>query len=152
MGGMSEEERPSRRDLFEASLSGAQERPWFPRLRSDPPLPHHPPPRSLDRFREEEGEENREKRLQELWKKLPHKTKPHTPQTAVESVPVTEHASLTKDRAEKLTRMYEEELVRRVSEEDGGASELSWKDFKKYAEEKETGEREDKYKHCILVH
>lgn len=140
MGGTNPEEPPSRRDIFEASLSGAQERPWIPRLRSDQPLPYHPLPRSLERFREEEGLENRDKRLQEVWKKLPHKAQPHHDQVSIDTMPIVEHAALTKDRAEKLTRMYEDELLMRVAEEEGSTpSEVNWDDFKRYAEEKEAG-------------
>lgn len=133
-------DRPSGRDIFEASYSGAQERPFIPRLRSDH-YSYHPLARSLQQFRQEEGEENRDKRLHTLWKKLPHKGNHiSTKEIEASSVPVIEHAALTKERAETLTKIYEDELVRRCAEEEEDpSSPVTWKDFKKYAEEKEAG-------------
>ena len=65
---------PTRREVFEASLAGAQTRPFIPRLRSDPP-PYQPLPHSLVEFRVQEGRENREHRLKQLWYSLPKKQK-----------------------------------------------------------------------------
>ncbi|KAI5124933.1 hypothetical protein M0805_007360 [Coniferiporia weirii] len=133
-------ERPSGRDIFEGSLSGAQDRPFIPRLRSDPSS-YHPLPRSLDEFRNEEGSENREGRLHALWRKIPH---PHRGnhalkrESASDWVPATGHASLTPERAEGLRRMYHDELLRKCAlEESDPSGPITWKDFKKYAENKE---------------
>lgn len=60
--------KPHKRDIFEGSYSGAQERPYIPRLRSDP-NPYRPLPHSLEEYRYEEGIEARENRLRKLWRK-----------------------------------------------------------------------------------
>lgn len=106
MGKSDEDARPSRRDVYDGSLSGAQDRPYIPRLRADD-SPYHPLPTSLQQFREEEGQANREKRLRALWKRIPRRGKSTSKEDgSVLSIPVTEHASLTKERATQLTRMY----------------------------------------------
>ncbi|KAH8113244.1 mitochondrial carrier [Phellopilus nigrolimitatus] len=133
------QERQSGREIYEGSMSGAQDRPFIPRLRSDLPL-IRPLPRSLDNFREEEGSENREKRLHGLWKKIPH---PHRERLLREQdsishwVPVNDHVSLTRERAENLTKMYEDELLRECAEEGDTSGPVTWKDFRKYADYKE---------------
>ncbi len=52
-----------KRAVYDGSISGAQDRPYIPHLRSDPPS-FHPLPRSLAEFRNQEGREYRKARLE----------------------------------------------------------------------------------------
>jgi solute carrier family 25 (mitochondrial phosphate transporter), member 23/24/25/41 len=133
---------PSRREIFEATLSGEQDRPWIPRLRSDPP-PYHPVPKTLAAFREEEGRAERKRRLQALWKHLCKQGYHFHREAGSKTIAkVTgEQAGHTLEKAEKLRAAYEDELLSHV----GGhttsnvSSQIGWNSFKEYAEEKETG-------------
>lgn len=130
--------RPTARETFETSCSGAQARPFIPRLRSDPP-PYHPLPKSLVEFREREGREERKKLLRQLWQQLP---KPEyyvpNPEKVLSS---TDRSSLNPEEAEELRHMYVEELLgtcgRHVSGNTVGP--VDWKAFREYAEAKEAG-------------
>ncbi|KAF9464486.1 mitochondrial carrier domain-containing protein [Collybia nuda] len=132
------EDTSSGRKIYEASLSGAQDRPPIPRLRSDPP-PYHPLPHTLHEFREAEGRENRKGRLQELWKRLPI---PAHRALAVQ-LPRTNNSDdideLTVEKAETLKAMYDEELLGHCGGHDSGSQpgQIGWKEFKVYAEAKE---------------
>lgn len=133
------EKRPTGHDLYEACLSGVQDRPFIPRLRSDPPA-FHPLPHNLLQFREQEGKEEREKRLHELWKRLPNSNY-HGPESAASrKFPAGE--PLTAHNAEEMRRMYEDELLRKC----GGytvnerPSHIRWTEFRRYVEAKEVGE------------
>lgn len=144
MASVSQDERhPSRRDVFEGSISGAQDRPFIPRLRSDPTF-NGRLESSLEAFRQAEGRELRKKRLLSLWKKLPHNGNAEghdISQSPLGSIPVKEHDSLDRDTAEKLARMYEDELMRRCQGmDDAGPSQaVTWTEFKNYAFAKESG-------------
>ena len=140
------QEKPSGREIYEASLSGAQNRPYIPRLRSDP-SPYHPLARSLDEFRREEGYEERERRLHELWTRLAHPHKERFPpfispfsSTTASTAPAAKDGTLTPERADELGKMYHDELLKRCAEEDGKPfGPVTWKDFRKYADYKEAG-------------
>ncbi|KDQ64584.1 hypothetical protein JAAARDRAFT_187904 [Jaapia argillacea MUCL 33604] len=140
MGELADQNRlPSKRELFEATFSGAQDRPFIPRLRSDPPA-YHPLPHSLLEFRSGEGREEREKWLHLLWKRLPKRSAPLSDDEEIARLnPVKDHASLTQEKAEKLQQMYEDELLGRCNTHSLAPSKahITWKDFKKYAEAKE---------------
>ncbi|OJA18971.1 hypothetical protein AZE42_00332 [Rhizopogon vesiculosus] len=133
---MAPEKRPTGHDLYESCLSGAQDRPFIPRLRSDPP-PFHPLPHSLLEFREQEGKEDRERRLLELWKRLPNSSY-HESEVAGSRIC---HAGepLTVQKAEEMRKVYEDELLRKC----GGhtmnerPSHIRWSEFRRYAEAKE---------------
>ena len=132
------QERPSGRDIYEASLSGAQDRPFIPRLRSDP-SPYHPLARSLEDFRQEEGLDERERRLHKLWTRITHLHK-HLPpfvspfsSTTASTASSANDATLSPERADELGRIYQDELMRRCAEEDGKPfGPVTWKDFRKY--------------------
>ena len=153
----------SRHGLFDDVLSGKQQlRPFIPRLRSDP-APFHPLARSLDEFRREEGED-REKRLRALWKKIPHPTRAKHAESGANgnergsgqatqderfdaAVTKWEPANarmhnITKERAEYLTRIYHDELLKECALENGmdPTVPVSWSDFKAYADYKEAGQ------------
>ena len=149
---------PSRRELFDAVWTGEQPyRPFIPRLRSDP-SPFNPIVRTLDDFRREEGED-REKRLHQVWKRIPHPhhgrssssgSRLHTQDERLqataskwESTEVTSRSGLTRERAERLSNMYHEELLKEVALEDGRdpAAPVTWNDFRSYADYKEAGEQ-----------
>jgi solute carrier family 25 phosphate transporter 23/24/25/41 len=136
---MSAQPEPSsthRRDVFEEALSGAQTRPFIPRLRSDP-SPWHPLPRTLADYREIEGKEQREARLRALWRRLPSGT---TVSEHDERGPVADHANMNPERAERLRVMYEDELMRRCGgTATEGTKSVDWKDFLEYADKKEAG-------------
>jgi len=145
MASASQDERhPSRRDVFEGSVSGALDRPFIPRLRSDS-RPNGRLASSLEAFRQEEGRDLRKRRLQALWKKIPHNGNAEghdISQSPLSSIAVKEHGPLDRDRAEKLARMYEDELMRRCLEaagDEGSSEAVTWMEFKNYAFEKEAG-------------
>ncbi|EGO01954.1 hypothetical protein SERLA73DRAFT_177617 [Serpula lacrymans var. lacrymans S7.3] len=136
---------PTGREIFENCFSGAQERPFIPRLRSDP-VSHHPLPHSLLEFREEEGREEREKRLHELWRKLP---KPKYHEIGIDSEPSKSKdvssgepaavSSMTQEKAELMKNMYDDELLGSCGGNisNGHSGHIRWPEFKKYAEAKE---------------
>ena len=144
MGFAGDEQRPSGRAVFEACLSGAQERPLIPRLRSDNVrygvLPH-----SLEEFRQAEGYETREKRLHDLWKKIKHRGfHLHPTDLPGKHIHLHEHGSLTTERAKRLEEAYEFELVQKCGEENhNGSRALHWREFKRYAEAKEAGKSQN---------
>lgn len=127
----------SGREIYDTTLSGAQDRPFVPRLRSDP-SPYHPLPKSLVEFREREGREERKRRLRALWKHLPG---PESHVDSRKAMSAKDRALLTPEKAEAMKHMYEDELLRTC----GGhvsshaTSPVDWKEFKNYAEAKEVG-------------
>lgn len=125
--------RGSGRDIYNASLSGAQDRPLIPRLRSDPTHPGFP--HTLQEFRESEGRENRKRRLQVLWKRLtisPH----HDHDFHMNSSDIADTDKLTQENAESLKMMYDNELLGHCGHS-ATLSQIGWKEFKEYAEAKE---------------
>ncbi len=128
----------SRRLVYDGSISGAQDRPYIPHLRSDSPS-HHSLPRSLAEFRAQEGREYRKARLRALWKQL---------LTAIDSDAVEDTGSdaptysvgsstaLTPESARQMRKTYERELMGRCK----SSGHIGWKEFKKYAEDKEAGQ------------
>ncbi|KAG9317394.1 mitochondrial carrier [Chiua virens] len=102
--------KPTGRELYEACLSGVRDRPFIPRLRSDT-LPYRPIHHSLVEFREQEGKENRERRLHELWRRLPNTNFQGSEAAATLGTSFGE--PLTPEKAENMRRVYEDELLRR---------------------------------------
>lgn len=136
-------QRPSGREIFEASLSGAQNRPFIPPLKSDPP-PFQPLPHNLVEFRRREAAEDRERRLRQLWMKLPKRTHQghgEDDEEVAKEYPVRSDSSLTLESATKLKEMYEDELLGRCGGHTSGFTRrhIGWKEFQKYAEAKEAG-------------
>ena len=132
------EKRQTGHEIYESCLSGAQDRPFIPRLRSDPP-PFHPLPHSLLEFREQEGKEQREKHLHELWKRLPNSNYHGSDVAASKWLPAGE--PLTAHRAEVMRRVYEDELFRKCCGHttDERPTHIRWTEFRRYAEAKEAG-------------
>lgn len=133
---------PSSREIFEASYSGAQSRPFIPRLRSDPP-PYHPLPNNLVEFREQEGQSRREQRLREVWLRLP-KRRNHDDaddEEIARKYPVRKDGVLTRESAKELEEMYEDELVGRCGGHTSGfrRRSIGWREFREYAAQKEAG-------------
>ncbi|KIM90874.1 hypothetical protein PILCRDRAFT_1116 [Piloderma croceum F 1598] len=128
--------RPSGRDIFDTTFAGAQDRPFVPRIRSDP-SPYHPLPKSLVEFRDQEGREERKRRLRLLWKHLP-RPENHVPNTG-KAMSATDRASLTSEKAEALKLIYENELLGTCGGHvsSNATSPVDWKEFKNYAEAKE---------------
>ncbi|KAH9966105.1 mitochondrial carrier [Russula dissimulans] len=130
---------PSRRAVYDGSLSGAQDRPYIPHLRSDPPS-YRPRPRTLAEFRAQEGREYRKARLRALWKQLLAALDwdADAEHADVASSPVVgtsaSGTALTPEGARQMRKMYERELMGRCK----SSGHVEWKEFKKYAEEKET--------------
>ncbi|KAF8450601.1 mitochondrial carrier domain-containing protein [Boletus edulis BED1] len=127
--------QPTGREVYEACLSGARDRPFIPRLRSDPlsrPIPH-----SLVEFREQEGKENRERRLHDLWRRLPS-TRFQGSETAA-TLGISLGESLTPEGAENVWRAYEDELLRRCGGHTSSQkpTHIPWPGFRDYAEAKE---------------
>ena len=127
----------SGREIYDATLSGAQARPFVPRLRSDP-SPYHPLPKSLVEFREREGREERKRRLRALWKQLPG---PGSNVHIGKAMSTKDRALLTPEKAEAMKHIYEDELLQtcRSHVSGHGTSPVDWKEFKNYAEAKEVG-------------
>ncbi|KAK7695894.1 hypothetical protein QCA50_000533 [Cerrena zonata] len=132
--------RPSRREIFDATLSGAQRPPFIPRLKSDPPA-YHPIPNSLVEFREQEGSVNREQRFHRLWMKLPKRVAHHDidDDDVSRQYPVRNDHALTRESAQRLEAMYEDELLGSCGGHTSGFKRraVGWDDFQKYAETKE---------------
>lgn len=133
---------PSRREVYEASLNGVQDRPWLPRLRSDPPA-YHPVPHNLSEFRVQEGKESRERRLRRLWTSLPKNPKISHDEAEDEAVAskyaVEDDHSLTEDDAKRLQEMYNDELYNRFRGEGFLHRNVGWNEFVRYTEAKEVG-------------
>lgn len=130
------EKHPTSRELYESCLSGAQDRPFIPRLRSDPPS-FYPLPHSLLEFRKQEGEEERERRLYELWKRLPNSSYHGSEVTAPRMFPSGE--PFMAQRAEDMRKVYEDELLGKCGGHttDERPSHIRWPEFRRYAETKE---------------
>ena len=127
-----------KRAVYDASISGAQNRPYIPHLRSDPPS-YHPLPRSLVEFREQEGRKYRKARLRGLWKQLLTALDSDVEDTDSDRAttwPVGNSTDLTPETARQMRKMYERELTGRCK----SAGHIQWKEFKKYAEDKEAGQ------------
>ncbi|KAL4081688.1 mitochondrial carrier domain-containing protein [Scleroderma yunnanense] len=127
---------PTNRDIFEASFSGAQDRPSIPKLRLDPP--YHPIPHSLVEFREGEGKENRERRFHGIWKSLSNPSY-HDPDT-VGTRPPPSRETLTLDKEAETIRNEDELFLRCCGDRhtmDKQPTHIRWADFRKYAEAKE---------------
>lgn len=135
------EQRPSSRETFDASHSGAQDHPFIPRLRSDPVIVRPLPPHNLVEFREQEGKIVREQRLQEVWLKLPKRLYHDVDDEEVANrYPVRRDGQLTRESAKELEEMYEDELVGKCNGHSGiRRRNIGWKEFKQYAVEKEAG-------------
>ncbi|EIN10446.1 mitochondrial carrier [Punctularia strigosozonata HHB-11173 SS5] len=133
---------PSRRDLYDRCISGEQNRPFIPRLRSDP-TPFEPVPHSLVEFRAIEGKGERERRLRALWQRLssePHRGHlPWTTPSKNKDVPVKDLHDLTPERAREMKKVYDEELAGKMNGHLVGSltGHVSWEDFKAYADAKE---------------
>lgn len=140
---------PTNRDIFEASFSGAQDRPSIPKLRFDPPS-YHPIPHSLLEFREREGKENREQRLHGVWKNLSNSSY-HNPDTVVTRPspslslpppPPPRRETSASDKVAGITRkIYDDELFGQCCDvghpPDRRPTHIQWAEFRKYAESKE---------------
>ncbi|EJF61198.1 mitochondrial carrier [Dichomitus squalens] len=141
MGVQDDQSRPSARQIFEETLSGARPRPFIPHLRSDP-ASYQPIPHSLREFREQEGAEHRRKRLRALWAKLPKRDNAPAidDETVARAYPVKRDEDLTADSARQLGEMYEDELLGRCGVHSQGpfSRRVSWPEFEKYADAKET--------------
>jgi solute carrier family 25 phosphate transporter 23/24/25/41 len=129
------------REIFEDSDSGAGDRPFIPTLRSDKSAGSRVgrPPRTLSAFREAEGREARKRRLKELWKQLPVLHQGTVKRSADGTV---DDAGLTPEAAQRLITMYEKELLRKCGGHSSATSPMGgigWKEFREYAEAKETG-------------
>lgn len=127
--------RSSRRDIYDASFSGAQDRPLIPRLRSDPIC--HGFPHTLQEFRDSEGRENRRHRLQMLWK---HLSIPPPQSASASASDTVDTDRLTRENAESLKMMYDSELLGHCGHSTSTLSRIGWKEFKEYAKAKEVGE------------
>jgi solute carrier family 25 phosphate transporter 23/24/25/41 len=134
----------SRRLIYDGSISGAQDRPDIPHLRSDPPS-YHPLPRSLAEFRAQEGREYRKARLRALWKQLLAAIDSDAVKDAGSDAPqptspmgagAGSSTALTPESARQMRKTYERELMGRCK----SSGHIGWKEFKKYAEDKEAGQ------------
>ncbi|KAI0677578.1 mitochondrial carrier [Trametes maxima] len=156
MGGQDQPGRPSARQLFDETQSGARPRPFLPRLRSDPPA-YQPIPHSLREFRAQEGADRRQRRLRELWQRLPKRSSgdggdgagavaggsgggQEHDEAVARAYPVHSDGDLSAESARQLGEMYEDELLGRCGAPTRGpfSRRVSWAEFEKYADAKET--------------
>ncbi|KAG8745761.1 hypothetical protein FRC10_007022 [Ceratobasidium sp. 414] len=138
---MSRDNRPSSGSaLFEATLNGHTDRPFIPRLQSDP-SPYAVPPR-LEDYRSAEGSD-RERRLRKLWGQLPTAHAQDDGTRVVIPLAFTHVDELTPEHAAQLRKVYDVELVGRcrhpssVREGDPNLLEVDWDGFRAYANAKE---------------
>jgi solute carrier family 25 phosphate transporter 23/24/25/41 len=128
-----------KRAVYDGSISGAQDRPHIPHLRSDAPT-YHPLPRTLAEFRVQEGREFRKVRLRALWKQLlaalDAGADAGSDDVVAAAHPVGSGVALTPESARQMRKMYDRELMGSCK----SSSHIGWKQFKKYAEDKEAGE------------
>jgi solute carrier family 25 phosphate transporter 23/24/25/41 len=127
-----------KRAVYDASISGTQDRPYIPHLRSDPPS-YHSLPRTLAEFREQEGRAYRKARLRALWKQLLAALESDAEDANSDGAttwPVGGTTTLTPETARQMRKMYDRELMGRCK----SAGHIEWKEFKKYAEDKEAGQ------------
>ncbi|KAF8505614.1 mitochondrial carrier [Russula emetica] len=129
---MPEPSNGPRRLVYDGSISGAQDRPYVPHLRSDLPS-YHPLPRSLAEFRAQEGREYRKARLRALWKQLLAAVDSDAAGSDVPTYPMGNSTVLTPESARQMRKTYERELMGRCK----SSGHIEWKEFKKYAEDKE---------------
>lgn len=150
MGGTDDNGRPSAREIFDSSLSGARNRPFIPQLRSDE-ADFHPVPQSLREYRQQEGVDQRRKRLRALWSRLPKKLpiNDFDDEAVSKAHPVKRDGDLTQESAKELDEMYENELYGRCGGHTKGFSRrISWPDFLKYADAKEQGMSSSQQQSC----
>lgn len=147
MGAQDDQGRPSARQIFEETQSGARSQPLIPRLRSDPP-PFPSIPHSLREFRALEGEGARRRRLRALWARLPQRDGGHLlgggdrdDEAVARAYPVRRDGDLTAESARELDEMYADELLGRCGVHMRGpfSRRVSWPEFEKYADAKEAG-------------
>ena len=147
----------SKRDAVKTTVSGPQDGPFLPRLRSDvvqPPPPQQqqqqqPVPHTLEEFRRLEGREQRKARLREIWNQWPQrrhrKSSADRDPRAQKTLPgpATGTSNLTPEAAEKLSAMYDDELLGscKTSHSASDAHPIGWKPFVAYAKAKEAGTR-----------
>jgi len=145
----------SRREIFDATITGVQDHVLVPQLRSDPSpsKTYHRPVHSLDEFRQQEGEQ-REGRLKDVWQRLTVARNGKGKDNVVSVRPVSpvtagsvgrKDTIFTREEAERLRDIYDDELLHKC----GNSSSLThtrgpkplipWKDFYRYAEAKEVG-------------
>lgn len=96
-------------------------------------------PRTLSEFRQEEGRDNRKRRLQALWRHIVERGYIFDQDPKCQTAGEVETT-----KAEQLRTVYEKEFVGRVGGHAAPAGshrivDIEWKDFKKYAEAKEVG-------------
>ncbi|KAH9943478.1 mitochondrial carrier [Epithele typhae] len=133
--------RPSARQIFDETLSGARPHPPLPHLRSDP-SPYTPVPHSLRELRTIEGAERRRARLHALWARLPPAAGgagEGAGDDAARQVAVTRDGDLTPEGARRLEAMYADELMGRMGVLARGpfGKRVRWCEFVRYADAKE---------------
>ncbi|KAJ3570208.1 hypothetical protein NP233_g4553 [Leucocoprinus birnbaumii] len=97
------------------------------RTSSDPPQPH-----SLEEFRQSEGRENRKRRLQALWNRLPPLPLPKGPPSHDTTTKPLGPEGLTYEKAESIRAKYDDELLVhcRGSKDKGTPERVGWGEFK----------------------
>lgn len=132
--------RPTARDVYEATLSGAQDCPYIPRLRSDPPA-YQVIPVNLRDFRAQESPEQRERRLKDLWERFPKRNLglQVDDEEVSRRYPIREDGSVNAESAKRLEEMYEDELLGQCGGHTLGFMHrnVTWKEFVNYVDAKE---------------
>ncbi|KAF7301731.1 Mitochondrial carrier protein [Mycena indigotica] len=95
-----------------------------------------PVARSLDEFRRAEGRENRKLKLKTLWQQLPKLYSTDAGPTNPQSAALQD--TIDPETAQQLISAYEKELIRKCGGHSSGTAPIEWKEFRRYAEAKET--------------
>jgi solute carrier family 25 (mitochondrial phosphate transporter), member 23/24/25/41 len=113
-------------------------RPFIPCLRSDRLI--QPPPQTLAEYHQIEGRDNRKRRLRQIWQSLPGILKQSSiPHDA--SVENEDDRHMPSEKVESFKAMYDRELLLLCKIPAVGSQEpqISWREFKVYADTKEAG-------------
>lgn len=132
-------EPPSRRELFEQSLTGAANRPPFPHLQHDAHFSDRPIPTSLDDYRAQETPQERNERIHALWLQLRALRQRPITNGPISQAPLLGRTSITSERAEELRKIYFDELVNQCQSNGGPSSSqgIDQKTFQTYVDQKE---------------
>jgi hypothetical protein len=133
-------EPPSRREIFNATVSGAIERPPLPPLHADGKhMSTRTIPHSLDDYKVQEGSQQREARFRNLWQQLPQlHSQTILPASTKLQIPVLANMDISAREAEELRHLYVQELLH-ICESSGGSSShhVDWETFRAYIVQKE---------------
>ncbi|KAG2013565.1 mitochondrial carrier protein RIM2 [Coprinopsis cinerea AmutBmut pab1-1] len=95
-------------------------------------------PHTLSEFQQQEGKENRKRRLHDLWQTLARPPSPN-PSTQTPSLHDAHNHPITPENARSAKAVYDDELVGRCKGDPSSSrpTPISWEEFQSYADAKE---------------